>query len=276
MRKGDAELRLFACQAAGLIEAPELIDPLILALRDDSEWVRTYAAISLGKTGDTRALIPLIRSFSDRNTDVHRSVKQAFDKLGGQVFQELIRCIEGEDNELRSNAAKALAELREERGIDHIIMLLEDTDDKVRAAAAEALGSFPGVKSRAVLQDALNDASLPVRLATVKSFGEMNSEADVLMLMHHAGKAKDQRETRTIKRTLNEMAQANPDLFINLFTNEQSSVKSLALEALVGAGIDALARLTQVAAEAKDDTLVFWCKKAIKQIKSPKESMFYG
>ncbi len=276
MRKGDAELRLFACQAAGLIDAPELIEPLILALRDDSEWVRTYAAISLGRTGDQRALIPLIRSFSDRNTDVHRSVKQAFDKLGSRVFQELIKCIEGDDNELRSNAAKALAELRETRGVDHIIMLLEDTDENVRAAAAESLGNFPGVKTRAVLQDSLADQSMKVRMAAIKSFGAMNSEADALTLMNHSSKAKDQRETRTIKRTLAEMAQQTPDLFINLFNNEHSSVKSLALEALVGAGVDSLARLTQVAADATDETLAFWCKKAIKQIKSPKESLFYG
>ncbi|MBU1109007.1 MAG: HEAT repeat domain-containing protein [Candidatus Riflebacteria bacterium] len=276
MRKGDPELRLCAVQGAGLIEAPELIEPLISALRDDSEWVRTYAAISLGRTGDQRAMIPLIRSFSDRNTDVHRSVKQAFAKLGDKVFQELIKCIEGDDNELRSNAAKALAELREERGIDHIVMLLEDTDESVRAAAAEAIGSFPGHKSRAILQDALADQSMKVRLATIKSFGAMNSESDALALMNHSSKTKDQREARTIKRTMAEMAQVNPDLFINLFSNEHSSVKSLALEALAGAGVEVLARLTQVAAETEDDTLAFWCKKAIKQIKSPRESIFYG
>lgn len=276
MRKGDAELRLYACQAAGLIESPELIEPLILALRDDSEWVRTYAAISLGRTGDPRSIIPLIRSFSDRNTDVHRNVSIAFEKLGEKVFVELIKCIEGKDVELRKNSALALAEMRDERGVDHIILLMEDTDESVRAAASEALGSFPGYKSRAILTESLTDNSIKVRMAVIKALGEMNSEPEALALMNHSGKAKDEREVRTIKRTLAEMAQDCPDMFIGFFGNDHSSVKSLAYEALVTAGVDVLARLTQISVESKDETMVFWCKKAIKQIKQPRESMFYG
>ncbi|NCB37798.1 MAG: hypothetical protein EOM80_03435 [Erysipelotrichia bacterium] len=276
MRKGDAELRLYACQAAGLIESPDLIDPLILALRDDSEWVRTYAAISLGQTGDPRSIIPLIRSFSDRNTEVHRCVVASFTKLGDKVYKEIVKCIEGDDIELRRNAAVAIAEMREERGVDHVIILMEDTDESVRSAAAEALGSFPGIKSRTMLSDALSDQSLKVRLAVIKSLGELGGEADALQLMVHAGKTKDERESRTIRRTLGEMAQSNPDIFIKLFKHEQSSIKSLAFDALTTAGMDVMAKLTQIAAESDDETLVFWCKKAIKQIKQPRETMFYG
>ena len=276
MRKGDAELRLYACQAAGLINLPELIDPLILALRDDSEWVRTYAAISLGQTGDPRSLIPLIRSFSDRNTEVHRNVVSAFEKLGDKVFKELVRCIEGEDTELRRNAALALAEMRDERGVDHIVILMEDTDETVRACAAEALGSFPGLKSRTMLGEALADSALKVRLAAIKSLGELDSEVDALTLMAHSGKVRDEREARTVKRTLGEMAQNNPDLFIKLFGHEQSAIKTMACEALVAAGTDVMARLSQVSTESEDETTVFWCKKAIKQIKAPRENMFYG
>lgn len=276
MHKGDAELRLYACQAAGLIDSAELIDPLILALRDDSEWVRTYAAISLGRTGDPRSIIPLIRSFSDRNTEVHRNVTLAFEKLGDKVFKELVKCIEGDDIELRRNAALAFAEMHDEQGIDHIVMLMEDTDETVRACAAEALGSFPGLKSRTILTEGLADNSLKVRLAAIKSLGAMDGEVDALALMAHSGKTKDERESRTIKRTLGEMAQNNPDLFIKLFKHEQSAVKSMAFEAMVTAGMEVLSRLNDAATESEDETVIFWCKKAIKQIKQPRESMFYG
>ncbi len=276
MRKGDAELRLYACQAAGMINSPELVDPLILALRDDSEWVRTYAAISLGQTGDPRAMIPLIRSFSDRNTDVHRNVVSAFEKLGDKVYKELIKCIEGEDIELRRNAALALSEMRDERGVDHIVILMEDTDETVRACAAEALGNFPGLKARTMLGEALADSSMKVRLAAIRSLGELDSEADALTLMAHSGKVRDERETRTVKRTLSEMALNNPDLFIKLFTHEQNAIKTMACDSLVMAGTDVMARLSQVATESQDETTVFWCKKAIKQIKQPRENMFYG
>jgi hypothetical protein len=65
-------------------------------------------------------------------------------------------------------------------------------------------------------------------------------------------------------------------LFLELFSHEQSSIKNFAHEALVAAGMDVMAKLTQAAAESDDETVVFWCKKTIKQIKAPRETMFYG
>ena len=277
MRRGDAELRLFACQAAGMIEnEPELIDALILSLTDDSEWVRIYSAISLGKSGDERSIVPLIRCFSDRNTEVHRSVIQSFKKMGEQVRKELIKCIESEDPDLRKNSALALGEMREKRGLDHIIMLLEDSDASVRAVAAQSLSGFPCHKARAVLQHALGDSEVKVRLAAIKAIGNLGEEEDALALMIFAAKQKEGSETRAIHRILGDMAINNPDLFIEMFKNEQMAIKNMAYESLVTAGIEALPRLTIVAAESKDDTQVQWCKKTIKQIKMPKESMFYA
>ena len=277
MRRGDAELRLFACQAAGMIEnEPELIDALILSLTDDSEWVRIYSAISLGKSGDERSIVPLIRCFSDRNTEVHRSVIQSFKKMGEQVRKELIKCIESEDPDLRKNSALALGEMREKRGLDHIIMLLEDSDSSVRAVAAQALSGFPCHKARGVLNHALGDSEVKVRLAAIKAIGNLGEEEDALALMIYAAKQKEGSETRAIHRILGDMAINNPDLFIEMFKNEQMAIKNMAYESLVTAGIEALPRLTIVAAESKDDTQVQWCKKTIKQIKMPKESMFYA
>ncbi len=276
MKKGDAELRLYACQAAGIIGLPELIEPLIDALLDDSEWVRTYAAIALGKIGDKRAIIPLIRSFSDRNADVHRNIVLAFERLGGEVYDELVKCLEGDDVALRRNAAIAIAETGDERGVDYLVLLMEDSEESVRTAAAEALGHFPGFKARTILKEGLADSSLKVRMAIVRSLGNFETEEDVQILFDHCSRAKDDRESRTAKRILSVMAENNPNLFINLFSSEQNSIKSMAYEALVGAGIEALPRLTQVAAESESETIVFWCKKAIKKIKEPRESMFHG
>ena len=277
MRRGDAELRLFACQAAGMIEnEPELIDALIVSLKDDSEWVRIYSAISLGKSGDERSIVPLIRCFSDRNTEVHRNVVQSFKKMGETVRKELINCIESDDPDLRKNSALALGEMQDKRGLDHIIMLLEDPDVSVRAVAAEALSGFPCSKSRAVLSHALGDSELKVRLSAIKAIGNLGAEEDALALMIFAAKQREGAETKAIHRILGDMAINNPDLFIEMFKNEQMAIKNMAYESLITAGIEALPRLTIVAAESKDDTQVQWCKKTIKQIKMPKESMFYA
>lgn len=277
MRRGDSELRLFAAQAAGMIEnEPLLIDALIESLRDDSEWVRIYSAISLGQSGDERSIVPLIRCFSDRNSEVHRNCVTSFKKLGDKVYKELINCIESDDPELRKNSALALGEMRDVRGLDHIIMLLEDSETAVRMTAAEALGGFPCNKARAILNHALGDSDIKVRLSAIKAIGQLGCEEDALALMIYGAKQKEGAEVRAIHRILGDMAINNPDLFIEMFKNEQMAIKNMAYDSLVTAGLEALPRLTVVAAESKDDTQVQWCKKAIKQIKMPKESMFYA
>lgn len=277
IRRGDPELRLFAVQAAGIIEnEPILVDALISALRDDSEWVRVYSAISLGRSGDERSIVPLIRCFTDRNGEVHRNVIASFKRLGEKVFVELIKCMESEDPDLRKNSALAIGEMHDERGLDHIIMLLEDSDAEVRAIAAQALGNFPCTKCRAVLQHALGDSELRVRTSAIKSIAALGKEEDALALMIYAAKQRDGAETKTVHRMLGEMALNNPDLFIEMFKNEQMAIKNMAFDSLITAGMEVLPKLMQTAAESKDETLIIWCKKTIKQIKMPKESLFYA
>ena len=276
MRRGDSELRLFSAQAAGMIEnEPVLLDALISALRDDSEWVRIYAAISLGQSGDERSIVPLIRCFSDRNSEVHRNCVAAFKRMDEKVYKELIKCTESEDYDLRKNSALALGEMRELRGLDYIIMLLEDSEPSVRMSATEALGSFPCSKVRAVLNHALGDSDLKVRLSAIKAIGNLGEESDALALMIYGSKQKEGAETRAIHRILGDMAINNPDLFIEMLKNEQVAIRDMAFESLVTAGVEALPRLTAVANESKDEKHIKLIKKAIKQIRLPKESMFY-
>ena len=276
MRRGDSELRLFSAQAAGMIEnEPVLLDALISALRDDSEWVRIYAAISLGQSGDERSIVPLIRCFSDRNSEVHRNCVAAFKRMDEKVYKELIKCTESEDSDLRKNSALALGEMRELRGLDYIIMLLEDSEPSVRMSATEALGSFPCSKVRAVLNHALGDSDLKVRLSAIKAIGNLGEESDALALMIYGSKQKEGAETRAIHRILGDMAINNPDLFIEMLKNEQVAIRDMAFESLVTAGVEALPRLTAVANESKDEKHIKLIKKAIKQIRLPKESMFY-
>ncbi|RCK80688.1 MAG: hypothetical protein OZSIB_3001 [Candidatus Ozemobacter sibiricus] len=275
LRTGDPELRLCACQALGLIGRSESTDILITGLRDDNEWVRTYAAISLGRIGDPRAIIPLIRGLSDRNSEVHRNIVKAFQNLGPKVFDTLKDCVESDDRMLRRNAAIALGELREERGIDLLIILLEDPEEKVRQAAAEALGVFPGLKAQSVLAGALNDRSYHVRTAALTALGAHGRVESIQILMDHLNRCKDERETRVAKRQLVVLAQKLPQAFIALFKHEAAAVRALAAEALAGVGLPIIPILTE-AMNGKDETTVFWCQKVIKRIRNPQEPLSDG
>ena len=100
----------------------------------------------------------------------------------------------------------------------------------------------------------------PSDSAAIKSIGNLGTEEDALSLMIYSAKQKEGSETRAIHRILGDMAINNPDLFIEMFKNEQMAIKNLAYESLVTAGIEALPRLTIVAAESRDENQVSWCK----------------
>ncbi|HNW34113.1 MAG TPA: HEAT repeat domain-containing protein [Candidatus Ozemobacteraceae bacterium] len=274
MRLGDRELRLCCCQALGVIASPSSVDILMDALRDESDWVRIYAAIALGKIGDPRAVVPLLRGLSDRNAEVHRNIGRAFQNLGDKVFETIGACVESDELVLRRNSAIAIRELAEERGLDLLVLLMSDAEEKVRQSAAEALGRFPGLKARTMLVEALADKAYSVRIAALTSLAELAQPESIKPMMDHIAHTKEERELRTAKRQLVSLAQRIPSSFIPLFAHDQSAVRTMAAEALVGVGLPALPVLNEaVAAEGVSETIAFWCNKVMKSIRNPQEPL---
>jgi len=56
---------------------------LILALKDDDDSVRYYAAFALGEINDIRAVEPLIQILRDNDSDVRNAAKEALTKQDG-------------------------------------------------------------------------------------------------------------------------------------------------------------------------------------------------
>lgn len=272
LRLGDTELRLCAVQALGVICDVRSTEFLIDALRDGNEWGRIYSAIALGHIGDERAIIPLIRSLSDRNTEVHRNILKAFEKLGPKVYETIEKAIEGTDAILRRNCAIAIGEMKEERGLDLCILLMEDPDDKVRMSAAESLGEFPCLKAHTILTKALKDSSTGVRNSAIGALAKHGRNEGILVLMDTLTKSKEEREQRVIKRNLILMAQRNPEIFLNMFKQDIVGYRTMAAEALVGVGLPVVP-IVSAALEGGEETFVFWCQKVIKKIRNPHEPL---
>ncbi|MBF0500736.1 MAG: HEAT repeat domain-containing protein [Candidatus Riflebacteria bacterium] len=272
LKPNDPELRLYACQALGIIADPRSTEMLIDVLKVGNEWVRIYAAVALGRIGDARAVIPLIESLSDRNAEVHRNIMLSFQKLGSKVFEAISTCVESKDQILRRNSAIAIGELKEERGIDLLVMLLSDSVDKVRQAAAEALASFPGLKAHAMLIEALKDSSHLVRQAAIASLAEHARPEGITVIFDFLSRVKDDRETRIARRNLLIMAQKNPRAFVTFFTHEAAAWRTLAADALAGVGLPILPMLSGIITESKDETTVFWAQKVVKMIRGSQES----
>ena len=275
LRLSDTELRLCACQALGTICDPRSTDVLIEALRDGNEWGRIYAAIALGHIGDTRSIVPLIKSLSDRNSEVHRNILKAFEKLGSKVFEVLEKSVESPDIALRRNSAIALGEMKEERGIDLLVLLLEDPEDKVRQSAAESLGQFPSLKVQNVLEKALKDNATMVRNAAIGAIARHALPTGIMILMDFLNRSKEERDQRLARRNLVIMAQKNPEAFCEIFRHEAMAFRALAAEALVNVGLPAIPVVT-IFSEKADETTNFWCQKVIRKIRNPQEPLWDG
>lgn len=85
----------------------------------------------------------------------------------------LINLLQGDDSRARSEAAKALGELRDQRSVKALIAALENRTEtsSVRAAAARALGSLGGSQALEPLKAVANDQS------ATRSVREASSEA---------------------------------------------------------------------------------------------------
>lgn len=111
LRDFNKEKRRTAVMKLGMAGGPEAVTALIMAVQNRNEdlIVRGRAALMLGKLGDTRAVMPLIK---------------ALDAPGLQT---------------PLNAAQALGKLGDARAIKPLLMMAGSPDAKFRAAALEAL-----------------------------------------------------------------------------------------------------------------------------------------
>lgn len=111
LRDVNKEKRRTAVMKLGMVGGDEAVRALIRTVENEREdlIVRGRAAMMLGKLGDTRAVMPLIRA------------------LNAPGFQT------------RYYAAQALGELGDHRAVDPLIALAENQKDRVREAALDAL-----------------------------------------------------------------------------------------------------------------------------------------
>ncbi|SRR6266540_2916601 len=138
--------------ALGKIGGPATPE-LIQALEDKNHWVRTFAALALGKIG--------------------RPAKEA--------VPALIRLLKDEDRYEQDVAAHALGAIGEqaEEAVPVLIEFLkEENGDFLRASAAGALGGF-GSRARVAvpaLMDISKDSNDAVRMAAIKSVERIHDD----------------------------------------------------------------------------------------------------
>lgn len=134
-----------------------VVDALLYAMTDSSQWVKIRAVEGLGQVKAKRAVDVMIRYLETS----------------------------GDDPKLRATIVKHLGSFQEERLIPIISHYLNDDDARVRANAIEGLGFFPKEEVLHLLEPYLSDNNVRIRanVAVILSRYEMTNASGVLSKM---------------------------------------------------------------------------------------------
>lgn len=148
----------------------EEVDELIELLGNSDLVARCAAVDALGKTGDARAVAPLIGLLGDR--DLGFRVSCALGKIGKVAVEPLLEVIRDEDCAFRCGAVDALGEIGDTRATEPLIKLLGDKDWALRSDAAAALTKIgrPAVEP---LIELLGNGDITVRTRAANILGRI-------------------------------------------------------------------------------------------------------
>ena len=90
----------------------EQINRLLDIIKNGGLRDKSSAADALGKTGDARAVEPLIALLSDEDSIVQDSAARALGKIGEPAIEPLIALLSYKNPEVRSSAARAFDIIR--------------------------------------------------------------------------------------------------------------------------------------------------------------------
>ena len=143
----DRFVKSHAALALGAMGEPAVI-PLLRALREGDGNLRWGAAIALGKIHDPRAIEPLIHALADKYENVRSESATSLAAMGKPALEPLLRFLTFSEGPERLEVVSAIGELQDTDAIQPLIQMLENADEDERKAIADALDAIliPTVK----------------------------------------------------------------------------------------------------------------------------------
>ena len=145
-------------QAGDLFNAIEkmgavAVDPLIAALKDPEGTVRKYAALLLGRLGDTRAVEPLGMALYDLHHEVGKTSAEALVNFGVTSFEILVEALDHPEMWIRIHSVDVLPKITEPRVALVLLEMLKDPEREVKRHVIEALGALQDRRALPALQE---------------------------------------------------------------------------------------------------------------------------
>lgn len=185
VREESPALREVAERAAATLAAsrvaPDDVPTAIAILEGGTGGDRLRAAATLGRSGDWRALTPLVRALQDGDADLRKEAVHALGQLGDhRAVAPLVEIAVRSRGEVRYLAIDALGRISDEVTRDPLAGLLSDPDAQTRRLAIRALADLPG--GGASLTAALRDADEGVRGEAIHALGRLGDPSSLQVL----------------------------------------------------------------------------------------------
>lgn len=123
-------------------EGRDYTDELIGALKHPELLTRLRAAWLLGKTGEARAVVPLLEAIENNIDDPYmlQSIVESLGRLGdARALDAIIKLLRNSFIIVRAQAARAIGAIGDLRGLESLLEAKRNDHLSVREAAAEAL-----------------------------------------------------------------------------------------------------------------------------------------
>ncbi|MEQ8169955.1 MAG: HEAT repeat domain-containing protein [Candidatus Eremiobacterota bacterium] len=221
-------------------DGEKVIEVLVEALKDQNRTVRTQAAITLGKTGDKRALYVLMEGLEkDEDPAIRESCASIMgDLMDPRAIDLLIKALKDKDKFVCGAALKGLTKFNEPRIMDAIIEYSEscdtsqwpeivqflstkgdkkivkhlykifdkttDIDLKVNIIAILAEESYRESSTVDLLIGTLRDSNNKLKLSAIKALGDMGDKKAIKHLCDYLTE-KDQDICRTADEALTKL-----------------------------------------------------------------------
>ncbi|NEP14620.1 MAG: NACHT domain-containing protein [Symploca sp. SIO2C1] len=176
--------QLLKIQLLGITSSESAVPPLIQALKDQEDYVRSNVVEVLGKIGTETAIPALITVLQYGDLHVRLDAAEALKKIGTEAaIFALTAALQDQDNNLRSTAAEILGEIGTEAAIPALTTALQDQDDFVRRSAAYALGEIGTEATIPALTTALQDQDNFVRRSATYALAKISTQSAITALI---------------------------------------------------------------------------------------------
>ena len=177
-KREDSDVKLAAAEALGRIRDPSIVPTLCAQLEEVDEWASPRVAhvlVQFGKDA-VEPLLDAIRSSDSLNSRVWST--QVLGKIGdGKAVVPLIRRLHDRSEQMRLSVAAALGDIADNRALRPLVeVILRDPVAAVRAQAAVALGRIGDDSALPLLVTALGDPEYWVRFRALEAIEALEPE----------------------------------------------------------------------------------------------------